>query len=936
MLIGKQYGRYEIREKIGAGGMGEVYAAFDTQLDRQVALKILSTEFSADEPKKNRFRREARSASALNHPNIITIYEIGENEDELFLATELIEGKTLREIIQTSSLSLVQILKIVIQIADALAAAHAAHIVHRDVKPENVMVRPDGYVKVLDFGLAKLTASERVENPDTDEIIKTTPGMIMGSIRYMSPEQARGLRVDERTDIWSLGVVLFEMLTGKAPFDGATTSDTLANIIYKEPPTVSQFVPNAPPELEQVIFKSLQKETTERIAKIEIFAAELRALLGRVEHEISLESQKRIAPVRWETSENPTIIHQTASSNHPTQISETPAVKSETSGETKAEVKKTFPVKFALAALFIFAALVAFGFTAYRWFGAPAASAAFEKTQISRLASDGKVRLSAISPDGKYVAYASGDTGNRSLVVRQTATDSLITVVPPTPLDFRTLTFSPDGNHLLYTQSGRDFSVNTLYQVPALGGTPKKVIEDVDSMPTFSPDGKRLAFMRHVTNGGMDIIFTANADGSDIQQLLTTKETDFDFFSTPAWAPQGEKIIISAGNSIGGVNNFCYLVEISTADRRFQKFSERKWWKINDLVWLRDGSGFLITGAEKEASASQIWKISYPAGDIAPVTNDLNNYFNLAVTADASTAIAVKSDVVSSIWNFSPASKSPVQILPDSANYQGNSGIAPTPDGRLVYTRRDGKNMNLWIADADGKNSRQLTAENADDFAPTVSPDGKYIVFISTRSGTARLWRIDIDGKNPLRLTEETAASGDYNPVVTADGKSVLYNDAFVGNKQPSRLLKISIDGGAPTVVHSDSRYSTFLPQPSPDGKTLLFTAYNISTFEKRIYLSRFDGSTAGEPFKNFEYDLMNKVLWSPDGKSLSYWSVDGVPNIWKMPVDGAAKEPLTNFSSGRIANYAWSKDGKNLHIVRNIVNSDLILIKDVNKTKAE
>jgi serine/threonine-protein kinase len=224
MLAGEKFGRYEISGKIGEGGMGEVYSARDLELDRNVAIKLLPNEFTADEDRRLRFRQEAKVVSALNHPNVITIYEIGENDFGHFLATEFVEGRTLREIIKRESLNMNRILRIMEQAANALVAAHSEHIVHRDIKPENIMVRRDGIVKVLDFGLAKpIVGFKNEDNSDN----KTVPGTVMGSARYMSPEQARGLDVDERTDIWSLGVVLYELLIGKAPFDGETTADTL-------------------------------------------------------------------------------------------------------------------------------------------------------------------------------------------------------------------------------------------------------------------------------------------------------------------------------------------------------------------------------------------------------------------------------------------------------------------------------------------------------------------------------------------------------------------------------------------------------------------------------------------------------------------------------------------------------------------------------------
>src|SRR5688572_719281 len=233
MLTGQQLGKYEILSKIGEGGMGEVYAAHDAELDRSVAIKLLPNEFTTDPERRQRFRQEARVVSALNHPNIITIYEIGEDLNGSFLATEFVDGRTLREVIRQESFTLPRILRIAEQAANALVAAHSAGIVHRDIKPENIMVRPDSIVKVLDFGLAK--PNEQIILSGDSSSNRTVPGTVMGSARYMSPEQARGQDVDGRTDIWSLGVVLYEMLTGVVPFNGQTTADTLAAVIYKEP-----------------------------------------------------------------------------------------------------------------------------------------------------------------------------------------------------------------------------------------------------------------------------------------------------------------------------------------------------------------------------------------------------------------------------------------------------------------------------------------------------------------------------------------------------------------------------------------------------------------------------------------------------------------------------------------------------------------------------
>src|SRR6476620_6832921 len=262
MLAGQKIGRYEIHAKLGEGGMGQVFTALDSELGRNVAIKLLPGEFTEDPDRRSRFKQEARVISAINHPNIITIYEIGENEHGSFLATEYVEGRTLREVIKSESLTLPRILHLIEQAANALVAAHAAKIIHRDIKPENIMVRRDSIVKVLDFGLAK--PNEAVILGNNSESNKTVPGTVMGSARYMSPEQARGLPVDERTDIWSLGIVLYEMICGSHPFTGATPTDVIISIAEREPEPLTKCVPEAPLQLQEIVQKALAKKREDR------------------------------------------------------------------------------------------------------------------------------------------------------------------------------------------------------------------------------------------------------------------------------------------------------------------------------------------------------------------------------------------------------------------------------------------------------------------------------------------------------------------------------------------------------------------------------------------------------------------------------------------------------------------------------------------------
>src|ERR1041385_2548070 len=293
--------RYKILEKLGSGGMGDVYLAEDMKLGRKVALKLLAQELTQNRDRLSRFDQEAFAASGLNHPNILTIYELGDEGGRHFIATEYIEGQTLRKRLQTTPMDIVEVLDVAIQIAGALEEAHAASIIHRDIKPENVMIRRNGHVKVLDFGLAKLMERPEPEQADTEAVtralVQTDAGMVLGTSQYMSPEQARGKPVDARTDIWSLGVVMYEMATGRPPFHGETKTDVIVAIARNEPPPIARFAPNAPPEFEWIVLKALRKDVDERYQTIKELESDVKKLKQRIEFETELE--RSMAPQRY-------------------------------------------------------------------------------------------------------------------------------------------------------------------------------------------------------------------------------------------------------------------------------------------------------------------------------------------------------------------------------------------------------------------------------------------------------------------------------------------------------------------------------------------------------------------------------------------------------------------------------------------------------------
>lgn len=924
MLTGEQFGRYLIRDKIGEGGMGEVYSALDQELDRNVAIKLLPAEFTTDEERRSRFRQEAKVVSSLNHPNVITIYEIGENDHGHFLATEFVEGRTLRQVIKTESLTLTNILRMIEQAANALVAAHTERIVHRDIKPENIMVRRDGIVKVLDFGLAKPVVGLKNEEVSGDN--KTVPGTVMGSARYMSPEQARGLEVDERTDIWSLGVVLFELLVGKPPFDCETTADTLAAVIYKDPESITTALPDAPVELQRIVRKSLQKDREERYQSVKDFALDVKELLHELDHVTS--GNRGHVNSSPQFSENPTIIHHTVSGNHPTD---------RTAARTSQPNHLTAPRKRSallpiLASVFGILILAIGGYAVYRLSlgEKPMAAGAFFRPQISRVDTDGKVMLPAISPDGKYLAYVNGEIGNQSLVVRQISTDTTLTVVPASNLNFASVTFSPSGDRVYYTQMSADFSFNTLYNVPTLGGTIRKLIEDVDSPVTFSPDGKRFAYMRHTSTNNEDILLAADAATLESTEVIRSKSVGYDFFSPrPAWSPEGERILIGGGKREGGVTNNMTIGEIDIAAKTFTPLDEGKFVAVGNFAWFADGSGFLCAGRETQDGPIQVWHTSYPSVKFHQVTNDFNDYAELGLSTDGKTIVTMKGETNSGLWKYSPATKTVSQLSHDGRTVFGINGLTEGHDGTVYFTNKEGKELKLWKSNADGRNATEMIGDQGSFVAPDVTPDGRYVFYVKQVNKTSQIWRMNADGTGQVQMSEPNSTSFDFAPQVTPDGKLIIFQ------RQASRedrviLMKMPVEGGSSEVLYGSDGSSVFGPRISSDGKRIAFAIYNIQTFQKRLQVATLVDYSFGNIEQDLEYNLINQFTWAPGGRELTVLTTrNGTPNLWRQPLDGSPASPITDFTSGRIFNFTWSNDGKSLLLARGNTVNDLLLIKD-------
>jgi serine/threonine protein kinase len=791
-VTGKTVSHYRIGGKLGQGGMGVVYRAKDLKLGREVALKFLSAEITSDAAAISRFEQEARAAAAINHPNICTVYEIGEDGSLPYIAMELLEGETIKQKIHGKPLPLDAVLDWVIQVTDALAAAHERGIVHRDLKPANLFITCGAHAKVLDFGLAKLSAVKAAAATNSSEstmtAVQTLAGHIMGTPAYMSPEQARGEQLDARTDLFSLGAVIYEMATGKLPFQGTTTATMVASLLRDSPDAPLMVNPSLPAELGRIIGKALEKDRGARYQN----AADLRADLKRLRRD-------------------------------------TDSGKSTGKGAGTERAPRRRQLWMWVGAAVLAIAVVG---SVYKW---PTSHQPFgpnlQSITITKLTDTGDVANAVISPDGKYVAYVSRGA-QPSVWVRQVAAESAVQVQAPVAGGYLGLTFSPDGNYLYLTREGTGgVTANDLYRVPVLGGSPKLIIKDLEGRVGLSEDGNRIAFIRHSRGGSS--LNVANSDGTAERLIAESTGTDDYFAQTPpSWSHDGKMVAVpSMWLKEGNLSAIrCFPAD---GGKRIVLPSQRY---IAQAIWLHDQSGFLLASARVMGNQSQIWEQPFPGGEPQRITNDLAAYDDLSLTTDDRLLSAVDTEVSSAAF-VAPSSDPDHGVAITTAESDGLA-LAWMPDGNLLL--RDAKSQ-FSLAQADGKNRVPFHEELNIFRAPAVCGDGRFIVFSSKREGNRfSIWRVDSNGRNLKRLTK---ANGDASfPHCSPDGAWVVYD---FSKGQDRHLMRIPIEGGAAVSLASGnivgSRYS-------PDGKQV---AFFVETDNGRI--ATID-SADGSRLKTFDF----------------------------------------------------------------------------------
>ncbi len=851
-LLGTRIGPYEVLALLGAGGMGEVYRARDSRLGRDVALKVLPSAFTADPDRLRRFEQEARAAGQINHPGIVAVYDVGLHRDTPYLVSELLEGVTLRARLNEGPLSTRKAIDFALQIARGLAAAHAKGVVHRDVKPENLFITTDGRAKVLDFGLAKLKREQPPSGAaSVTQALGTETGVVLGTVGYMSPEQVRGEPADHRSDIFSLGAILYEMLAGRRPFRGESAVETM-NAILKEdvPELVDSAATGVPRALSVIITHCLEKHPSDRFQSAHDLAFDLEML---------------------------------ATFSSPHDSGRTPRVR--------------MPTKSAALALVLLAVAATVAALVVTRSIRPTTTTQ-SVIRFDRLTDFvGLEESPALSPDGKSVAFTGDVEGRRQLWVR------LIAGGPPLrltrdPIDHLFPRWSPDSSSIVYFSPAADSDASgALWEVSALGGAPRRIAGSLTGADV-SHDGKRLAFFR-LENGRSELVI-ANRDGSGVEPVATL-EAGF-IYQTPRWSPDDRRIAYE--RQYLAQNGGIFVIDLD--DRKpTSVFSHST--RLAGLTWLPDGSGFVFSSARGSTipylPKFQLWAFVIGATESRQLTFGDASYLHPDVRADG-TLVASRLFLASDIWRF-PTDGSGQQNVARGTRISLQTGDVRTPsvspdDRQVVFLSDSGGHGNLWVTPLPNGEARQITFERDPAVAvgvPVWSPRDDRVVFYSQplqSEFVGGYWQvIHADGSSPRRVIQRG-----WWTTWSPDGRWLYYQDL---ETVPSTVLKkIPIDGGPPTIVRTDG---AIMPALSADGGTLYFAVavpratgtvdYEIRTASPENARSKLLAWISG----NRVADASFHPTASADGEWLALPLTDGVTsNVWGISTRTGALHMLTDF----------------------------------------
>ena len=876
--VGDRLGRFEILGSLGTGGMGEVYRARDPQLQRDVAIKVLPAEFSSDPVRRRRFEQEARAAGGLNHPNILAVYDVGIESHTAFIVTEVLEGHTLTERIGGSPLPARMAAGYARQIASGLAAAHARGVVHRDIKPGNLFITNDGRVKILDFGLAKFVGPEAPEAEQTVTVTITAEGLehkpILGSVTYMSPEQARGTRLDHRTDIFSFGVVLYEMLAGVAPFRRATPGDTLQAILHDDVPALPAGTGDRS-GLERIARHCLEKNPGERFQNVHDLVFDLDT--------VAADTASDPVTRRWSGA-----------------------------------------AQIAAAALIVLASAAAGAFIATQMLPEPPADLYRVRTVTNTV---GLEEFASISPHGDMVAFTQVDGRRRQIFVRFLKDSSPPLQVTSDAADHQAPRWSPEGNTLFYfSPAGPGEVQGTIYRVPALGGSPAQKVMASIGGGDISRSGRLTCF--RLNQGRIELI-TAAVDGSDIRIVAPLRAQHYQY---PRWSPDEQTIAYQAGD---GFRWDVYTAPSQGGAEPDQLTRDGN--VIKGLAWLPDGSGVVFASARASSFSYlpplTLWQVSR-AGKLRQLTSPEASYEQPDLHPDGLLA-ATRLQMGHDIWEY-PVDRvtTAVERGRRVTRQTGQvATVAVSPDGlRIAYISDQGGHANIWVAPQDGRElPRQLTREDSPDASigvPAWSPDGQWIAYLSSKGNGGLkfgVWLVRPDGSEnkqirPLGLSPQWSENSQWLYYVEESNTPVRRVDVKTGatetvRKESARNV-IGVRGGTVYYVVDRAlldgrREFDLFAAPIGDGPRRLITTL----------------PTAQTP----DWQVINPAL-SPDGLRLAVPLTDGfTTNIWTIPTSGG--EPwtrVTDFGDRAIfipRRLAWSIDGKSILAAIGEGDADIVLL---------
>jgi eukaryotic-like serine/threonine-protein kinase len=876
-LIGQRVGHYEIQSLLGAGGMGEVYLAHDLKLARQIAIKILPAPFTEDEAQVERFEREARAASALNHPNIITIHEIGRDSDTHFIATEFVDGQTLREKIASGKLSLKQAVTIGHQVADALQAAHAGGIVHRDIKPENVMVRPDGLVKVLDFGLAKPVARESA--PGRSHGLKavtmqTDPGMLMGTICYLSPEQVLRQEIDHRTDIFSLGVVLYEMVTRARPFTGESAA-AICEAILRESPLIARA--DVPHGLKRIINRALEKDRAARYQTAREMRNDLQRLAGEA---------NRTGPGLF-------------------------------SGWQDRAALATSAITILTAITILVAIVILAAMLAARLRHKPSPEAPAFSTGLVRRITDnaGQEIFPSLSPDGQSIVYASRASGNWDIYLKKIGEAQSVNLTSDSPVYDMEPAFSPDGTQIAFYSSREGRGI---FLMDTSGRNLKKVSADGHN-PAWSPDGREIAlaedrvFDYEGRNTNNSRLFAVNIATGE-RRVITGSDA-----VQPNWSPRGQRIAYW-GLQKGGQRDIWTVRAAGGEPVAVTDDKEVDW----NPVWSRDGK-YLYFLSDRGGSMN-VWRAPIDelsgkvTGEIEPATLPSANSQHLNFSADGQTIVYVEMNRRENLYqvSFDPLTASisgqPVQITQGIRRY---SHIDLAPDEKsLVFVSAAEAQEDIFVISREGAQLKQLTNDSAQDRNPRWSPGDQRIAFLSDRSGKYEIWKVNEDGSGLEQLTNFAAADV-INPVWSPDGTRLLYKARDINT----------------FIIETDKPLAHRTPQPLPGQPVTNFLPWSWSADGKLLagWINRLERPSGGVAVYSFDLSRYEKLtdfgrspIWLNDNRRLIF---SDLGKMYLLDVKTGSKSELHSVEPSGFGSFVLSRDNRRLYYSLVSTEADLWLL---------